>query len=58
MNKSYKITMFENGKFCWRIEKTKGIPKKDKSTIFIYWFVVFIFAYWVLAGLISWALSS
>lgn len=56
-NKGYKITIFSDGKFCWKFERTKGI-EDDKGSIMVYWAVAFIFIYWVVAGIATWALSS
>lgn len=44
-NKGYKITIFSNGKFCWKFERTKGIADGDKSAVSVNW-LLFILAVW------------
>ena len=51
LNKGYKITIFSNGKFCWKFERTKGIADSDKSAINVNW-LLFILAGWFIADVI------
>ncbi len=50
-NKGYKITIFSDGKFCWKFERTKGIADSDKSAISVNW-LLFILAGWFIADVV------